>query len=174
MIGLRATPLRTTASGLALATLAALATLGAFSAGFTEVSAEASSTPRTHDGPAAFGPTGTPVPLADPFVLASGARYFAFGSNSSTANIPTFTSTDLTDWSPGPDALPKLASWATDYGIFRLTWAPSVIRTTSGCDVPAFEIQCIKKSRSLNDGSKSRPTNGSTDSPATTMAVMAK
>jgi beta-xylosidase len=128
VIGLRARPLRT-ASSLALA---ALATLGAFSAGFGEVSAEPSPTPPTHDSPAALGPTGTPVPLADPFVLASGARYFAFGSNSPTANIPTFTSTDLTDWSAGPDALPKLASWATDYGIFRLTWAPSVIGTGSG------------------------------------------
>ena len=52
--------------------------------------------------------------------------------------------------------------------------ARCVIRSISGWEVPAVVIQCIKKSRSLNAGSRSRPMNGSTESPASTMATMAK
>ena len=39
---------------------------------------------------------------------------------------------------------------------------PIVVRSSSPSDVPGLEIQCIRKSRSLNSGNNSEPMNGST------------
>jgi beta-xylosidase len=89
-------------------------------------------------------------------VLETSNRYYAFGSNSASANIPTFSATTLAEWSPGPDALPRLAPWATDYGFMRLTWAPRVIETNSGFTMyyaaadAGNVLHCLSSARASN------------------------
>ena len=52
--------------------------------------------------------------------------------------------------------------------------ARTVTRYISGCDVPGGVSQCIRKSRSLNEGSSDCPSNGQTAIPATTAAPVAR
>ena len=52
--------------------------------------------------------------------------------------------------------------------------ARTVTRYISGCDVPGGVSQCIRKSRSLNEGSSDCPSNGQTATPATTAAPVAR
>ena len=110
-----------------------------------------------------LGRAGRPVPalnrpvigadFPDPDVVAWHGRYYAFATNSASANIQTFESTDLLTWVPGPDALPRLAPWASDYGFLRLTWAPSVAATKAGFVMyyttgnPYGGQQCISSAR---------------------------
>ncbi|HXR42977.1 MAG TPA: glycoside hydrolase family 43 protein, partial [Acidothermaceae bacterium] len=60
----------------------------------------------------------------DPGVIRVGDTYHAFGTQGGSSNIQTLTSRDLVHWTPGPDALPELGSWATAGN----TWAPEVIQ----------------------------------------------
>ena len=60
----------------------------------------------------------------DPGVIRVGETYYAFGTQGASSNIQTLTSQDLVHWTPGPDALPELGSWAN----FGNTWAPEVIQ----------------------------------------------
>src|SRR5439155_8721279 len=48
----------------------------------------------------------------DPFVLKAGDTYYAYATNGNGKQVQTLTSKDLVHWAPGPDALPKLGSWA--------------------------------------------------------------
>ena len=61
-------------------------------------------------------------------MLAVDATYHAYGTNNRNGNVPTLTSTDLVEWTQGPDALPELGPWA-DVG---KTWAPEVLARGDG------------------------------------------
>jgi len=62
----------------------------------------------------------------DPFVLADGATYYAYATNSGNRHVQVARSTDLRQFTPLPDAMPSLAPWvrasAPD------VWAPEVIK----------------------------------------------
>jgi beta-xylosidase len=59
----------------------------------------------------------------DPDVLEVDGTYYAYATNTATANVQAATSTDLETWEPlGEDALPELPSWV----IPGKTWAPEV------------------------------------------------
>ena len=60
----------------------------------------------------------------DPFVLKVGDTYYAYATNGAGKQVQTLTSEDLVHWRPGPDALPKLGSWA----FAGETWAPEVMK----------------------------------------------
>ncbi len=57
----------------------------------------------------------------DPYVLKVGKTYYAYGTNTSVAVIPTLHSTDLVHWTAGKDAMPAPARWAVSD-----IWAPDV------------------------------------------------
>jgi beta-xylosidase len=59
----------------------------------------------------------------DPAVLRVGSEYYAYATQGNGSNIQVLTSSDLTRWSPAPDALPDLGSWASGGN----TWAPEVL-----------------------------------------------
>jgi beta-xylosidase len=61
----------------------------------------------------------------DPFVLQVGDTYYAYATNGNGKQVQTATSKDLQHWTPGPDALPKVAEkWAYN----GATWAPEVMK----------------------------------------------
>jgi hypothetical protein len=63
--------------------------------------------------------------LPDAFVLVDQARYFLFTSSTGTGvNVPVRSSTNIGQWGPVTDALPKMPAWA---GV-GLQWAPDVRR----------------------------------------------
>jgi beta-xylosidase len=62
--------------------------------------------------------------LPDPFVLVTGDRYFAYGTQTGDMNVQVMESADLTRWEHRGDALPELPPWA---GRGR-TWSPAVLR----------------------------------------------
>lgn len=71
----------------------------------------------------------------DPDVLAVDGRYYAYATNTATANIQFATSTNLTSWLvAGSDALPDLPSWAEKGN----TWAPDVSQPSPGRFVMYF------------------------------------
>ena len=76
--------------------------------------------------------------LGDPFVLgvtgASGKidQFVAFGTGDYPARIPTASSTDLTSWQRGGDALPQLPAWAGPDPRNSLSWAPAALQTDHG------------------------------------------
>ena len=89
----------------------------------------------------------------DPFILRQGSTYYAFGTNSGTANVRLARSTDLADWTLLPDALPVLPSWATAGA--GLTWAPSILQLGSSSFVmyytardTASGFQCVSHAES--------------------------
>jgi len=59
----------------------------------------------------------------DPFVLVTGGRYFAYGTQTGGTNVQVMESADLTSWEHRGDALPELPPWA---GRGR-TWSPAVL-----------------------------------------------
>lgn len=74
--------------------------------------------------------------LGDPFVLpvAVGGhvqRFVAFGTGDWPARVPTASSTDLTTWVAGPDALPELPAWAGPDPKSSLSWAPAALQVDS-------------------------------------------
>jgi beta-xylosidase len=83
----------------------------------------------------------------DPMIVkGSGGNYLAISTNGHGKNVQTLVSEDLTSWTPGPDALPKLPSWSSPGKV----WAPEVATHTDGRYVmyyttkaPRPEIQCI-------------------------------
>lgn len=62
----------------------------------------------------------------DPFVLADGAGYYAYATNSDGKNVQLLASRDLRAWRPLPDAMPVLASWVRKHEPH--VWAPEVIK----------------------------------------------
>jgi beta-xylosidase len=82
------------------------------------------------DGPLGEG-RGNPVyrgDFADPYVVLAGSTYYAYSTNTRTANVPVLRSLDLTHWTVAGDALPDLPSWAESGR--RLTWAPAVLEAS--------------------------------------------
>ncbi|HVM66347.1 MAG TPA: glycoside hydrolase family 43 protein [Acidimicrobiales bacterium] len=63
--------------------------------------------------------------FGDPAVVPTGASYVLFGTDDPPDHIPTATSSDLTTWLHGPDAVPVLPSWASPDPNDALTWAPA-------------------------------------------------
>lgn len=79
----------------------------------------------------AAGSTADPAFLfdfADPFVLASGGRFYAYSTNGGGGNVQLITADNLGEWRWVGNALPVLPAWATP----NRTWAPSVLATPSG------------------------------------------
>lgn len=65
---------------------------------------------------------------ADPDVTWDGSQYVLHTTNTAYGNVPTWTSTDLNNWTFVGDALPKLPTWAEP----GWTWAPTSIRRADG------------------------------------------
>jgi beta-xylosidase len=91
---------------------------------------ESGSTPTvsTSDPAVAFSHLPNPVRpgnFPDPFVLVTDSLYYAFSTNSPTANVPVLQSHDLVTWTDIGDAMPLLPSWAAIGQ--RHTWAPAVL-----------------------------------------------
>lgn len=90
----------------------------------------------------------------DPAVLRVGNRYYAYATQGGGSNIQVLTSADLTQWSPAPDALPEVGSWASGGN----TWAPEVIAV--GGKYVMFYVehdrksgkQCIGRAQSSKPG----------------------
>ena len=64
-----------------------------------------------------------PGDFPDPFVLMSGGRYYAYGTNGRGSNVQVMSSPDLATWTRHGDALPVLPSWAEAGN----TWSPAVL-----------------------------------------------
>jgi hypothetical protein len=64
----------------------------------------------------------------DPFVLLSGDRYFAYGTQTGDLNVQVMESANLERWEHGGDALPELPAWAER----GRTWSPAVLRRGNG------------------------------------------
>lgn len=62
----------------------------------------------------------------DPFILKVDGTYYAYSTNARRMNVPVLTSTDLRQWTPAGDAMPKL-SWAQGS-----IWAPEVLALPGG------------------------------------------
>ena len=63
-----------------------------------------------------------------PFLLRSGARYYAYSTNRGGSNVPLILSDDLRNWRPGGDALPQLPAWSARGRV----WAPAVLARQGG------------------------------------------
>ena len=113
--------------------------------GFSTRSAQGLAASTTIDDPV------IPANFPDPFILTVGANYYAYATNSPTENIPTYRSSDLKTWTPGPDVLPTLPRWAISSSFLRLTWAPSVLHHGSGYELfyaagdKANDLECISR-----------------------------
>ncbi len=85
--------------------------------------------------------------FADPMIISTGdGGYVAVATNGSGGNVPTLTSSDLTNWEPGPDALPRLPRWSAPGKV----WAPEISVRADGRYVlyyttrgPNPKFQCI-------------------------------
>ena len=79
-----------------------------------------------------LGPGGLYLPrdAADPDILVVRGTYYLFSTNTTEANVPTWSSPDLATWRYRGDALPELPRWANAAG--GTTWAPSVHRVGGG------------------------------------------
>jgi beta-xylosidase len=64
----------------------------------------------------------------DPFVLVTGDRYLAYGTQTGDVNVQVLESADLTRWEHRGDALPELPSWAGP----GHTWSPAVLARGGG------------------------------------------
>jgi beta-xylosidase len=90
----------------------------------------------------------------DPGVILVGKTYYAFGTNSGNTNVQVLTSPDLVHWTPKPDALPQLGSWAVGGN----TWAPEVIEIDGRFHLyyvarsGAHNVQCIGHATSDKPG----------------------
>jgi beta-xylosidase len=60
----------------------------------------------------------------DPFILVTGDRYFAYGTQTGDTNVQVMESADLDHWEHRGDALPELPPWAG----WGKTWSPAVLR----------------------------------------------
>jgi hypothetical protein len=69
-----------------------------------------------------------PFDFADPFIVADGGRYLAFGTNGPAGSLQVLTSDDSVTWRPVGNALAGLPAWAAPGN----TWSPAVMRTVTG------------------------------------------
>src|SRR4051794_9041107 len=99
----------------------------ATSSGSLPTETGSTSTVSASDPAGAFSPLPNPVRAGnfpDPFVLVTDSLYYAFSTNSPTANVPVLQSRDLVTWTDLGDAMPLLPSWASGQ---RHTWAPAAL-----------------------------------------------
>jgi hypothetical protein len=75
--------------------------------------------------------------VPDPFVLRSGAAYYAYATHRGLANIQILRSTDLVSWTDLGTALPLLPAWATG----PYVWAPSVLARPDGRHVLYYAVR---------------------------------
>ena len=61
--------------------------------------------------------------FADPFVLRTAGRYYAYATNVGDINVQVMSSPDLVRWEHLGDALPEVPAWASS----GFTWSPSVL-----------------------------------------------
>src|SRR5579875_3961634 len=82
----------------------------------------------TPDAPGRMILSGPDAP--DPFVLVTGGHYFLYTSegNAPGLNVPLREGTELGEWGPVRDALPRLPPWAVP----GFTWAPDVRQVAGG------------------------------------------
>jgi beta-xylosidase len=73
-------------------------------------------------------PPVSPGAFPDPFVLAVGRDYYAYGSNGGGSNVRVITSSDLGTWRTLPDGLPELPGWSRP----NFTWSPAVLPRPGG------------------------------------------
>jgi beta-xylosidase len=89
---------------------------------------DAASSATASASPSGAAADGNPVldeDFPDPDVLEVDGTYYAYATNTATANVQVATSTDLETWEPlEADALPVLPAWV----IPGKTWAPEVSR----------------------------------------------
>jgi len=64
----------------------------------------------------------------DPGAVLVDGTWYAYGTNSTTQNVPILTSPDLVTWTPAGDALPEVGTWSERGN----TWAPEVIAGDGG------------------------------------------
>jgi beta-xylosidase len=64
----------------------------------------------------------------DPFLLLSGDRYFAYGTQTGDLNVQVMESADLERWKHRGEALPDLPAWAER----GRTWSPAVLGRDDG------------------------------------------
>ena len=92
-----------------------------------------------------------PGDFPDPFVMRVQSTYYAFGTQSGLTQVQTLSSNDLHTWQAGPDALPRLPSWAQ----FGYVWGPSVLARSTGYvlyyapRVAANGRQCLSRAVSV-------------------------
>jgi beta-xylosidase len=72
----------------------------------------------------------------DPFVLAAGGRYYAYGTQTGGMNLQVMASADLARWEHRGDPLPELPGWAAP----GLTWAPAVLARDDGTFVLYYTV----------------------------------
>ncbi len=103
---------RTVAKSDSLATMGVWTAVCEFIASFTRRAITAPGAAPAH-----------PADFPDPHVLRTGARYFAYGTQTGSTNVQVMTSTDFEHWRHLGDALPELPAWAAA----GRTWSPSVL-----------------------------------------------
>jgi hypothetical protein len=109
-----------------------IASVVAAGAGWTPAGGQAPSPPpETYQNPV-HG-----ADVADPFVLHSGAAYYAYATHRGLANIQILRSTDLLEWTDLGTALPLLPAWATG----PYVWAPSVLARPGGRHVLYYSVR---------------------------------
>ena len=95
------------------------------------------------DGREAGPPFTNPVydaDFPDPFVLEVDGTYYAYATNGGGKSVQTLTSTDLVEWTSGPDALPEPGEWTAPGN----TWAPEVLARDDGTFVLYYtSARCI-------------------------------
>ena len=64
----------------------------------------------------------------DPGVILADRTWYAYGTNTTTANVPVLTSPDLVTWTAAEDAMPEVGTWANRGN----TWAPEVVAAAGG------------------------------------------
>ena len=93
----------------------------------------------------------------DPFVLKVGDTYYAYATNGDGKQVQTLTSEDLVDWTPGPDALPKVGAWT----INGQTWAPEVLARDDGTYVLYYTANlCVGRAVASTGSARSPAPTG--------------
>ena len=90
----------------------------------------------------------------DPFVIWTGATYYAYATQGAGGNVQVISSPDLSHWVGQPDALPRLPSWSQP----GFVWGPSVLKRPGGyvlyysTRVTGNGLQCISRATSATPG----------------------
>jgi hypothetical protein len=92
--------------------------------------------------------------FADPFVLRTGAAYYAYSTNTADAHVPVLTSGGLFGTGRRSDALPQLPTWSPPGRV----WAPAVLVRPEGfvlyyaTQAPSPDRQCLSRAIAARPG----------------------